>query len=240
MNHPDQSLRSTRAFTLIELLVVVAIIAILLSILLPSAFQARERGRRILCASKVHVTGTAILNFANDNDGDLPSGKRDNGYEHCIWVSTKFYNIITQQDVARKPNSYAQGENPSELARCPTMPDNFGFFRRPIGWVIGYNYLGAHEAAARAGKWTTANSITDKPDIPIYADLNNWSPRDGWTFIAHGPRGFGFVRRTPIEPPKAGSVGGNVLRLDGSCEWKDISRMKTYATGQGRNYPCMW
>src|SRR5438105_3767832 len=63
-----------RAFTLIELLVVVAVIALLIAILLPSLSEARERGRRAVCASNLHEIGLAIYTYAHDARGFIPRG----------------------------------------------------------------------------------------------------------------------------------------------------------------------
>jgi prepilin-type N-terminal cleavage/methylation domain-containing protein/prepilin-type processing-associated H-X9-DG protein len=56
----------TRGFTLIELLVVVAIIALLISILLPSLTRAKRNAKKSVCASNLHQIGLAMPAYAQD------------------------------------------------------------------------------------------------------------------------------------------------------------------------------
>jgi type II secretory pathway pseudopilin PulG len=57
---------------LIELLVVVSIIALLISILLPSLKQAREQGKAAVCMSHLKQIGNAISYYQTDYPGWLP------------------------------------------------------------------------------------------------------------------------------------------------------------------------
>lgn len=61
-----------KAFTLIELLVVVAIIALLISILLPSLSRARELAKRAVCASNLRGIGQGMYIYSNDNQEWFP------------------------------------------------------------------------------------------------------------------------------------------------------------------------
>jgi prepilin-type N-terminal cleavage/methylation domain-containing protein len=85
-------------FTLIELLVVVAIIALLISILLPALSRAKEQGKVAVCLSNLRNIGTAAAMYYNgDSSKDFPwtlhknywaSGEEVNkggGWTEFIW-----------------------------------------------------------------------------------------------------------------------------------------------------------
>ena len=59
--------QSRPAFTLIELLVVVAIIALLISILLPSLKEAREQARAAVCQSNLHQLMIGFVTYSEDS-----------------------------------------------------------------------------------------------------------------------------------------------------------------------------
>jgi len=87
--------RRARAFTLIELLVVVAIIALLLSILLPSLGRAREQAKEAKCAAGLRSFGLGFHTYAGEQRDYLCSGSfdpevsngRDGPVDRVGWVA---------------------------------------------------------------------------------------------------------------------------------------------------------
>jgi prepilin-type N-terminal cleavage/methylation domain-containing protein/prepilin-type processing-associated H-X9-DG protein len=61
------------AFTLVELLVVIGIIAVLISILLPTLGRAREAARASKCLNNMRQITIAAISFAQENGGWMPA-----------------------------------------------------------------------------------------------------------------------------------------------------------------------
>lgn len=68
------SLRRSRAFTLVELLVVIGIIALLISILLPTLNAVRSSADQAKCSANLKTMGQLLFTYAAENKGSLPYG----------------------------------------------------------------------------------------------------------------------------------------------------------------------
>lgn len=78
-----------RGFTLVELLVVIGIIAVLISILLPTLSRTREAANRTACLSNIRQLGQSLRDYAVANRDQVPIGF----YGQKQWNYLANYNI---------------------------------------------------------------------------------------------------------------------------------------------------
>ena len=103
------SSRRRAAFTLVELLVVIGIIALLISILLPSLQAARRQAATVQCASNLRQISMALLMYIDANKGKFPpatisSGRPATGVPNGFW----WPNELVRGNFIKAPSVYDQ------------------------------------------------------------------------------------------------------------------------------------
>lgn len=71
--------RSTRGFSLVELLVVIGIIAVLISLLLPSLTMARRAANNVKCQANLKQIGVALIAYAQQYNDYIPGSSNTSG-----------------------------------------------------------------------------------------------------------------------------------------------------------------
>lgn len=123
--------RAATSFTLVELLVVMAILAVLIALVLPSAQNALAQARQTRCASNLRQIGAAAAAWAADNDGKIvpvfypaENASKPLGLQNWNGILAPYLGRTTT-------NNAFTSATEMPVFVCPEAPKNFGY---------GYNY----------------------------------------------------------------------------------------------------
>ncbi|MGC4031789.1 MAG: prepilin-type N-terminal cleavage/methylation domain-containing protein [Tepidisphaeraceae bacterium] len=243
-SHAHTSDRRRPGFTLVELLVVIGIIALLISILLPSLNTARRQAQTVACMSNLRQMGLALTMYINETKY-YPGARASVGNPYAVWPT--------------RLRRYMKGSQ--AVFTCPTQKDETYVWKAndTSGTVAtnadtGYGYNKGETLLLESGKftygyndWGSENNPTGtKIQRGLGGDLwNTWSRElpaarvrnataliviaDRTLMNVNGNTGQYHFNIDPTDPLEAPSVihkgGANILHGDGHVEWhlqKDV------------------
>ncbi len=250
--------RSSGGFTLVELLVVIGIIAILISVLLPTLATARESANRVKCLANLKQLGDFFRMYAAEFNDAYPIG----------YMSQKQFSYVVDW---RDPVS-GTGK-PSQMGLlvvgnvvkegrtfyCPSLaydnqfmydtPQNVWIFdKNPPPTVTGHTRLGYN--ARPIANWPTNAALkfgTTTAATP--ADKDYWFPVIDATLTSPAQLGVPKQSKLKNKATLADMIyhpdalkqlhkkGVNVLYANGSGQWVDITALNNYSLDGGVTHP---
>jgi prepilin-type processing-associated H-X9-DG protein len=205
----------SKQFTLIEMLTVVMVLAVLVSLMMPSLHRARERSHGVTCMGNMRQLAQAYTFYTKNHDFNLPGA--DSGRSKADWVRRG------DTPPAIKGGTLWPYVDELGVYRCPKdfRWDKFKKVRSDFFWrAFSINgYLNGERKRTRHGvnKWTKVQKSFDQ----VFVIVEEQDPR-GWnmnSFYLRNPPG---VLRTWSNADWMAPLhlrGYNLTFLDGHVEY---------------------
>jgi prepilin-type N-terminal cleavage/methylation domain-containing protein len=221
-------------FTLVELLVVIGIIALLISILLPTLSKARESAKISQCLSNQRQIAIAVIAYTNDNKGYFPSSAL-NPHRDDDWIfwQRAFRNRIGEGGIGPylrlSPTNYKMmvcpSDDPDLRTRIPNDPYIFSY---ELNWMT--------TSSSNAPKiYPKMNFVVTPSDKVLIIEEDErtvddgncsiWLPLGAWQYVnllaIHHDRNKRKVPDNPTDsnPVPNGDGKGCVAYCDGHAEY---------------------
>lgn len=209
-----------RKFTLIEMLVVIAIIAILLSVLLPGLNSARLAAKRIACAGNLKNVGSAMMCYMQDSDESFPItySVSPGLYTRCWYKLLREY-VNVNWDRGGDPSYNTVYTCPSD--RMPRIQD-----RSKVSYSINHGMYWTNDSSCNGISWVDGSlrAVAVKAPATTVSFAEYWGQ---YGYLGHGASASAIYSSVGIVGVYDGVCisyhngigGGNYIFCDGHLEF---------------------
>lgn len=214
-----------RGFTLVELLVVVAIIALLVSLLMPALRRARVLARRAVCLTRLGNLTRGNATYASGNRGEylrcrLNPGSTDVYVQKCLNPKLAETGEKSVDWVEQAKNVGLTGE----ALTCPNRPDFPQWEPAFPQLVMGYQlYSGISRWYNPWGNFPSRSPVRASDSHGDWVVAADTTMKIDGVWGGGRPTAYdGMPQHRDDDPWPA---GGNQCYVDGSANWVPFSKM---------------